>query len=806
MSAIRRCSTIVTSDKNGSEEQQLLAFVDRKFRSTNPDGLDSEKYVKGLCNILYSLDPMKYPFLAGLSSQSIDASKNEPKLLKIGKQQPFIKPIRISLDGGNTAENIAETSLQRTCGEVAVVHPDVDIGEYYENTTADFVKRTIRSSNEFGVRENRDEMLQLINTIALSEDQYNASSHSSSDIATHTDQGVELESRCIDLFNAWVGKSKLGLGYLFYLTKQKNGWGDEFITKVVRHLSPRIDELVVEEVVMLLLMIFFRRDAWDIEKIYEVLDPTLLQKKLASMIDSTKGVSDAELCAICLGLRRITEFTANIDEFRDALYRRMRNIGDILSSEKALKMDSSHISAMNMAVIQISVLLQQGNHMSIRDPAKHIVMMLKCYEDAVIAYDEIGIDTKSSQGRFLMETRAATKIMMFGSSKGGLHNKDVTSNVIERLILGKHIRHLSLRDMVSFLKFLGQVKEFGTYSATSEYKMSDVVNAVLSEIIDMTNERDNDLFFGLKDILLILQSWIYLSSFDQFDLANIRKVMHAVKELPQDLFEPDSSLDSHEQNVSLGRILSETCYKALYPISYSAYMQQEASKKETLSSKECEQFTRIISSLDRTIKIYLRSDVAKDLQLCDMKIKQMISLNQSKVPAIFYEKTTLPATIILSRRQQLVYAVYKGLVAGLGDDSYLKIVHILPHFKEPDIVFGHIAGNKITFPTFLSDLPEYEIKPAPDIGEWTVISVDAPSSTARDLNELASTGEYAPEHANPERHRQLMRLGYQIYSLSAHDQKQLIRGNNKKWANRILANVLTGNVQDDPNARGVPVQ
>merc|ERR1711994_1248804 len=103
--------------------------------------------------------------------------------------------------------------------------------------------------------------------------------------------------------------------------------------------------------------------------------------------------------------------------------------------------------------------------------------------------------------------------------------------------------------------------------------------------------------------------------------------------------------------------------------------------------------------------------------------------------------------------------------AGLEHESYLKIVHILPHFQEPEI------------------------------GGWTVISVDSPSSTARDLKELAKTGEYSPEHANPERHRQLMRLGYQIYPLSAHDQKQLIRGSSEVWGNRILANILTGNVQ-----------
>ena len=811
LSAIRQCSTLNSgTDEDGliitNKEEMLRSLVDRKFRSTNPDGLEGGKYVKGLCDILYSLDPRKYPFLAGFSNRHVQNSEH-PKILKLEtRQQTFIAPIRMSFEGGNfVRENSKDTSIQTIGGQSVIVSPDADIGEFYENTTADFVRRTIRSSEDIKVKENCNEMLQLINTIALSEEQGNVSNPMSLNNSIPTEQVPELESRCVDLFNEWIGKSKLGLGYLFYLTKQKNGWGDEFITKIVHHMAPRVGELVIEEIVMLMLMMYFRRDKWNMEELFEFLDPTQLQKKLADMIDSKRGLSDAELCAICLGLRHITEFTANIDEFRDALYRRMTSIGDALSSDKAFELNSSHLAAMNMAVIQISVLLQQGYHIGSRDPARYIIRLLKSYEDAVIAYDENGVSKESSNGRFLMETRAASKIMMFGSSKGGLHNQEVTARVIERLMLGKHIRHLALRDLVSFLKFLGQVKEFGTYSTTSEFQIADVVNTVLSEIRDMTNENENDLFYGIKDIMLILQSWVYLSAFDKFDLENIRKVMNAVKELPHELFEENSSIDMKERNLSLGRVLSYTCYNALYPNSYLAYQQQDPNKRESLSPQDYEQFTRLISSLDRTIKIYLNSDTAKELLIGDEKLKFMIMLNQSKVPAIFHEKTKLPATIILSRRQQLVYAVYKGLISGLGDDSYVSIVHVLPHFREPDIVFGHIAGNKITFPSSISDLPDYEIKPAPEVGEWTVISVDAPSSTAKDLGELAKTGEYAPEHANPERHRQLMRLGYQIYPLSARDQKEIIRGSNVKFAHRILANILTGNTQDDPNPRSTPV-
>ena len=52
---------------------------------------------------------------------------------------------------------------------------------------------------------------------------------------------------------------------------------------------------------------------------------------------------------------------------------------------------------------------------------------------------------------------------------------------------------------------------------------------------------------------------------------------------------------------------------------------------------------------------------------------------------------------------------------------------------------------------------------------------------------------------------QLMRLGYQIYPLSPKDQKNLIRADAEKWAHRILANILSGTPQHDPNPKGIPV-
>ena len=774
-------------------------------RPANPDRMDGDKYARTICKILHNLDPMKYAYFAGLDTSHGQTSTLRPTLLTLQKPQPFIKQLKIPESAANASVNQMLIAVDSESDQFALTDSEINIGEFFQDTTVDFVKRSIRSSSEADVKSNCEEMIKLINVI--SSDTQISDSNPNKTVELNKHQTTKLETRCIELFHNWVGRSKLGLGYLFYLTKQQNGWGDEFITKIVHHLAPRIDELPIEELVTLMLMIYFRRGLWSADEIYEVLDPTLLQKRLVNLINSTKGVSDAELCAICLGLKKTAGFIANIDEFRDALYLRLENIGNILSSEKAFSLDSGHISALNMAVIQITVLLQQGYHMGTRDPAKHILRMLKCYEDAVIAYDETGTENGEGnlRGRFLMETRAATKIMIFGSSKGGLHNKEVTAKVIERLMLGKHIRHLSLRDMVSFLKFLGQVKEFGTSgTAMAGHTTTDIAKVLLNEIKAVAQESEDQLY-RLEDIMFILQSWLYLSAFDQFDLDNLRKVMTSINEMPKEYFENCDITELEEQNISLGQHIAEACYRALFPISYSAYLSQEHSSREKIQPNDYANFTRLISALDRTMSIYIENNLFKEMKLDELRIKRLVSLNLSKFPVVLYEKTQLPATITVSRRQKLLHAVHKGLLEALESERYLKIVHILPHFQEPDIVFGHIAGNMISIPSSFSEVPIYDVKPAPEFGEWTVISIDAPSTTARDLGTLAKTTEFAPKHANPERHRQLIRLGYQIYPLTPKDQKDLIRGGDVKWAQKLLANILTGVTQGDPNPRGVPV-
>ena len=47
-------------------------------------------------------------------------------------------------------------------------------------------------------------------------------------------------------------------------------------------------------------------------------------------------------------------------------------------------------------------------------------------------------------------------------------------------------------------------------------------------------------------------------------------------------------------------------------------------------------------------------------------------------------------------------------------------------FQEPDTIFGHVGGTKLSVPNNYSDLEfATSLKPAPDIGEWFVITTES---------------------------------------------------------------------------------
>ena len=81
------------------------------------------------------------------------------------------------------------------------------------------------------------------------------------------------------------------------------------------------------------------------------------------------------------------------------------------------------------------------------------------------------------------------------------------------------------------------------------------------------------------------------------------------------------------------------------------------------------------------------------------------------------------------RMKQLV-TCYRALAKFLGSEQYCRVVRLLPHFDEPDIVFGNIGGITLTVPDNLWQQDVDGPRPAPP-GDWHVLVMGTRKSLDR---------------------------------------------------------------------------
>ena len=75
----------------------------------------------------------------------------------------------------------------------------------------------------------------------------------------------------------------------------------------------------------------------------------------------------------------------------------------------------------------------------------------------------------------------------------------------------------------------------------------------------------------------------------------------------------------------------------------------------------------------------------------------------------------------LSQRHQVIIKAMRTLNKLADGDGYCELCYLLPQYPEADLVIGHIAGTPIHVAPDLKIKSNGEIKPAPEVGEWTVI-------------------------------------------------------------------------------------
>ena len=112
-----------------------------------------------------------------------------------------------------------------------------------------------------------------------------------------------VEVQCLDRFHDWIGVSKLSVA--FHLLRRGQKTGERFLARLVRHLGQNSERLSQEEIVAMMLLMYFRGRPWSFEdEVAAFLDVSWLQVTLGKSL-AAGSMSNAEIAAVCLGMKKV---------------------------------------------------------------------------------------------------------------------------------------------------------------------------------------------------------------------------------------------------------------------------------------------------------------------------------------------------------------------------------------------------------------------------------------------------------------------------------------------------------------------
>ena len=184
--------------------------------------------------------------------------------------------------------------------------------------------------------------------------------------------------KCISLFESWIGNSRLNIAYYMFANRNEF-YSDEFLTKVVKHLSKNLDTLNTQEIVALWLCLHFSNRVWTKEELFEHLDFTKFQIQFAKLIHT---LSVAELTCIFVGMKKVTKLSIYNPNMRDSIY---KVISDLLSKYASIspdqRLEQDHVLLLMLRILEYDRLL-------LRDSGLQIMSLVNSFYGAI---DKVGI-------------------------------------------------------------------------------------------------------------------------------------------------------------------------------------------------------------------------------------------------------------------------------------------------------------------------------------------------------------------------------------------------------------------------------
>jgi len=498
---------------------------------------------------------------------------------------------------------------------------------------------------------------------------------------------VQLEKVCLEKFHDWSREAQLRVGFLMYLDNRIDSTA--YLTKVVKHIGAgNLYDLKAQEVVAFLLLIYFRRH-WTLDELCEIVDVNALQYVLKQKIENSE-LSRDEITAACLGLRRVKGLAINVHGLRDSFYHEITKLKTVADS-----LD-------DLFVVQVLTTLNMENFTFHDDKEK--------VKASVSALREVAGDLSIS---------TAIKAMSFGLNIG-FYDPELVEDVLDRVV--DNFKELSTKDVLNICAFLSKT-EIGDEA---------FLNALVRRVCRL--EDNKRTFSDLRDVLNAASYLGYRNVYDQDFVSQVAESVNLVDE---------AHFSKEAELTQTGKEIAGNIFKSLYPKSSNDL---NVETEIELISEDALMHARIPVFLCQSFHI---NNPGSDVQKIEISRSHAISTRlHSPLPIEFYSPHL--KTNKLKYRSKLLVNCYRGLVNLLGSEHYAKAVHILPHFPEPDIVFGNIAGMQISVPSYLSDPNFRGPRPAP-AGDWVAL-VMATRKTLNQENKISGI--------EASKIRQLEALGY----------------------------------------------
>ena len=303
-----------------------------------------------------------------------------------------------------------------------------------------------------------------------------------------------------------------------------------------------------------------------------------------------------------------------------------------------------------------------------------------------------------NMGNLKLET--AIKIFTFPLTLNVFHNEKLEEVLIERA--KKEESNLNSRDLVALSNYFSKSPNKDLEISTLDW-LSEVLEGRLGKATKLEELADlMDCFHYLS------HRKVYNNSF----ISVLSKSLETISKASE-----GSNFNVKETSVKLAEALISSLNLAL---------EDQDAVETTLNSSK--RLTALFSRIPAFLIQSWSLDTGETSMVPASLLANLSRASHRTLPIQLYSPAMDLRSLDL-RMKQLV-TCYRALAKFLGSEQYCRVVRLLPHFDEPDIVFGNIGGITLTVPDNLwqQDIDGPRLAPP---GDWHVLVMGTRKSLDR---------------------------------------------------------------------------